>query len=304
MPQKFSTLSFDLHVEDEEFIDDSTPAAHPRKYRSVEARPRVDGVPLTKAYVFDTRAVLGYGARSGETDLFTCSCGVAGCAGIFDCVSIDVSDQAVGWTFPKEPFRGALSPALFAPDAALTVCFERAHYEAALETLKAELLSLASDGGLPVILAPESFPDFDTSMADTLEAATQWATRCLEREARRHALFGPLLGVDVDVGFPDGLRGAVSVESLAYTVAFDVAEARDLDADEVLEAEVAPAFRTGEAAVLAALRALSWDSAATLCTLFYPDDDDKEPPADAELALSWPRAVLHFTPTPAVGAAS
>ena len=142
-------------------------------YREVEPRPLIDGVPLSRSYWFDALALLTCGAHSGAVDLFTCSCGVAGCAGIFDDTLIEVTDTHVVWTFPEDPFRGKLDEGLFADGAPLMVRFERAHYDNALKALEQELLALAVDGGLPVVIAPElpEIADFDKPLATVLEQA-------------------------------------------------------------------------------------------------------------------------------------
>ena len=41
----------------------------------------------------------------GGFDLYTCSCGVAGCAGFHDEVELSVDGQALTWQIPLEPYR-------------------------------------------------------------------------------------------------------------------------------------------------------------------------------------------------------
>ncbi|MBK3780439.1 hypothetical protein G3A43_09390 [Paraburkholderia aspalathi] len=142
-----------------------------RQYRSIQVRPLVDGQQLVEGYVFDALTVIAHGCRSADVDLFTCSCGISGCAGIFDDARIEVSETLVSWTFPEEPFREKFNPGLFPVGAPLTVCFEREHYASAVAGLEQALLGMSIDGGLPVSLAPDFLPDLDDPLSKQFNAA-------------------------------------------------------------------------------------------------------------------------------------
>jgi len=198
MTHDYRTLSFQLNIttQTSEKFDQAGASTDGPPYRSVEPRPLVDGMPLSLSYWFDALALLTWGTHSGAVDLFTCSCGVAGCAGIFEDTLVEVTDTHVAWTFPDDPFRGRLHEGLFAPGAPLTVRFERAHYDSALQALEQELLALAADGGLPVVIAPElpEIADLDKPLATVLEQ-----TRARVAAARRQAAPRYLAQSDIDV---------------------------------------------------------------------------------------------------------
>lgn len=198
MTHDYRTLSFRLNIttQTSEKFGQAGASIDGPQYREVEPRPLVDGMPLSRSYWFDALALLTWGTHSGAVDLFTCSCGVAGCAGIFEDTLVEVTDTCVAWTFPEDPFRGKLHEGFFAAGAPLTVRFERAQYDSALQALEQELLALAADGGLPVVIAPElpEIADLDKPLATVLEQARARVAAARERAAPRY-----LAQSDIDV---------------------------------------------------------------------------------------------------------
>lgn len=75
--------------------------------------------------------------KSVEFDLFTCSCGVAGCAGFQDYVLHKRSEQCVTWTFPKEDY--------YKTDKKVYT-FKQDQFDEEFKALKDKMLSLEKEG--------------------------------------------------------------------------------------------------------------------------------------------------------------
>jgi hypothetical protein len=120
----------------------------------IEVTPVLDGIPFPNLGVFDAVDMLIYGAADAETDLYTCSCGVAGCAGFHEYVQLRASDDAMAWMFPEAPYRAGLDPARFPPGVPLQVTFDKAQYLKALAALEADLGKLFKDSAIPAVVIP------------------------------------------------------------------------------------------------------------------------------------------------------
>ena len=98
---------------------------------------------LEKDSPLDVLQLLVQGDFVGTFDLFTCSCGVAGCAGFHDQISLEQDGANVKWTLPKEGYEALLStPETLEPR--LVFNFERTGYVQALNQLEQDLLTLES----------------------------------------------------------------------------------------------------------------------------------------------------------------
>jgi len=143
-------LTFELTESFEEALsfDEATTGG---RYLRVEVSPLIDGCPLLASggLVFDALSVLVSGATSAELDLYTCSCGVAGCAGIFEDCQCLVTEDSVNWRFPEEPFAK-----WFAPGMPLEIHFSLPGYVAALARLEGDLEARRAACGAPLLLAP------------------------------------------------------------------------------------------------------------------------------------------------------
>jgi hypothetical protein len=252
------SLSFNVFVVD--LVDDSSEEGTGLPYRLLEARPLIDGVALLNGYVFDVAPLIGYGLRDVDIDLYTCGCGVAGCAGIHDEVQLRVSAASVTWTFPEEPFRKGFSAELFPADAPLTLRFARKQYRQALKSVEAELLALAADGGAPVVLAAGSpYPDLKTPLKKVLKSVRKHASRWLGSVAREKDLFGELLNQEVLVRFANGALRVIPVTNFGYHLAFEEAEATGGARDYILADKYLPVWKNDTASLIAAVRATNWE---------------------------------------------
>lgn len=287
----YSKLSFVLTFSDNVPFDDEGSAGH---YRVVEPRPYIDGKPLVpQDYVFDARAVLVPGVDDADRYLYTCSCGVPGCAGIFDEVAIRATSKHVTWTFPGEPFSSRLHPRV--PRAGpLRVRFSRAQYTQALRELVQALQAAEAESKCSLALAPVSWYEKadGVSIAQDLQTTREWYARWLARESARKALYGPLLDTEVLLTFPNGHQRVIAADTVAFHEATRREEESGRDFEEE-EAEVVAMLRASDAALTECLRTLPWDDVGpSAWPVDNEADEDDNADDDVALALSWPQASL------------
>lgn len=84
-----------------------------------------------------TEVVSAYEFKNVEFDLFTCSCGVAGCAGFHDYVVHKRSIGKVTWTFPKEDYYKTEQK---------IYTFNQEQFDSEFKDLKNKMLSLEKSG--------------------------------------------------------------------------------------------------------------------------------------------------------------
>ncbi len=103
---------------------------------------RVDGIRLGEGYVVDIRRLTEALTREGEHFIFTCGCGDAGCAGIFEGVRSRISEDQVTLV-GSLPKGGAFS-------CVLSVSQARMAMSEALATVRAIVTAMESEDGFPV----------------------------------------------------------------------------------------------------------------------------------------------------------
>lgn len=272
---EFATLSFAIEserlVEEEYQLGSQEPVTEGAPYLSVLVHPLVNGKKLTSGYAVDIRALVGYGARATTLDIYTCSCGVAGCAGIFDDVHLGVDGTSVTWTFPEAPFRQKFDPELFPAGSPLLVRFNKAQYVQALANLESQLYEMTLASELPLALVPYAYPDLTRTIGQELAGARRWADTLLARIAERKSLFQHLYDAALELEWPNGSRRRAWVASLADSLAYQLAEARngDIGGDEdpradILAEEVVPTFLASEESLFAKVKELDWTEARTM----------------------------------------
>jgi hypothetical protein len=275
MASALRSLSFKVFIADLVSSEDDGPGL---PYRLLEARPLVDGEPLLKGYVFDIAPLIGYGLRDVDTDLYTCGCGVAGCAGIHDHVQLRVDRGLMTWTFPEDPFRKGFAAELFPAEAPLTLRFAKKQYRQALKSVEAELLALAADGGAPVVLAAGSaYPDLNTPLKKVLKSVRKHANRWLASVAREKQLFGELLNQEVLVRFPNGALRIIPVTNFAYHLAYEEEERTGVARDDILADTYLPEWKRDTGSLIAAVRATNWDLIREVMFRTSRGGDDIEP---------------------------
>lgn len=254
--------------------EDLTGVARP--YLGVTVRPLVDGVELLETrFIFDIGSVIARGAEPSEFDPFTCSCGVAGCAGIHEEVELTASDSEVHWTFPESCFRAVLNPEVFASDEPLVAKFDKRQYLQALADVEAEIVQLEASRGLPVVLPLDSYPELSEPFAQQLNNMRAHTREWISSQNAHKELFGPLINEELVVEFANEDRYSLGLTSLVYDKVEQLREARDacadsndeLDEDEdplAFERLVVPQFLADRDCAIAFARTLSWETLSVL----------------------------------------
>lgn len=211
------TLSFDISASQEsaEFGEG--------KYLAVRVRALVDGQSFYRNAsaedVFDAVQVLVQRERAGEIEPFTCSCGVAGCTGIFEDVLLEVDEQEVRWRFPEDPFRKCLAPELVVEGLPPVVSFARGQYVDALQELEARIEALTADTHGAFNVAPcdrpipaEMGPTFSRFVAECQIRRAESEAHAAETEAAE----GALRDFALQTALPDGTVLRATLSSLAH----------------------------------------------------------------------------------------
>lgn len=107
----------------------------------------VDGVRLGEEYVLDIRQLTEALTREGEHFIFTCGCGDAGCAGIFEGVQSKISGDQVSLV-GSLPKGGAFSCVLSGSQARMAV-------KTALAEIQPLAKALDGEDGYPI--GPDGF---------------------------------------------------------------------------------------------------------------------------------------------------
>lgn len=204
-------------------------------YTKFEVRALVDGkspyANPKQEDVFDAVSVVLQGLEPGEFEVYTCSCGVAGCAGIHEDVVLEADDRYVRWRFPKDPFSKRLDAKLNGPAKTPIVEFSRTQYAEALAGLEAQLNRLVQ--ALPVkswSVAPASgaVAEADsTTFSDFLAACRRRAEEHRQREALDSEAEGALRHSALQATLPNGVVIRTTLATIGwYLVPGDTEDAR------------------------------------------------------------------------------
>lgn len=288
-------LSFNVTAMECPYHDPCDRHAAPQTCLGLDALPLFDGKPVLpgrNGYVFDIISVLARGVQSSEFDPYTCSCGAAGCVGIFENVVLESDDEEVRWIFPEEPFRAQLNPELAVVGEPLVFRFDRAQYEAALANTEAALIAQAEASTLPVLIATEREPASGSALREVLAEAREYTLDYIEDRNYRLEIFGNLMDTFVTVTFPSGQHYQIPVSHLAYTLADRIVEGTEIDRDEPLEEEVLPMLHAGPDAILEAARKLPWSEVEHI--LWYDSTAEQEhiPLDTLDMVSEWAGAQL------------
>lgn len=259
--------------------------------------------------LFDAGRVLVRQDAPCVFDPYTCGCGEAGCAGIFrgmrqalaTTTDPDVRGQGaqdvpmplshapctphehhlamtagtVLWRFPLGElgdggFLGRLSEGWPVVDGAYELRFERAHFQAAVEALRAHLEALDAwcreTLDAPTALMPDHDPSWVLQQPRPLLGHLAQARESFEehqaQESADRAAYGALYDQSLEAVLPNGRRYAVHLSSLGYLLAeralgLDSTVANDPGpVQDELRARIAPAWRDDPSSVLPALQSL------------------------------------------------
>lgn len=147
-------LSFDIvhSTTPLEFVDGN--------YELITVTAKVDGrSPFQSGGdLFDALEVLAQGTEPGELFIYTCSCGVSECAGIWDETRLESDACCVRWRLPRDPFDERLDARWPREGGEVVIEFERTQYEKSLAGLLERLEALASQYPQHWAVAPMSGP--------------------------------------------------------------------------------------------------------------------------------------------------
>lgn len=276
-------------------------------YASVQ--PIVNGNLVNTPWVFDTMGVLvrqdpGYYLF----DMFTCTCGIAGCAGIHDEVHVRVQNDVVQWQFPRlEPFLAAFVPAHFASaDNALVWTFETQYYQQSLKALMDLLRNMeAEHSDIPLQLWPEDGVP-NTKAREKLDAqltkSQAWFMDSTAQTKDERAYWGPLYRADLVVDV-EGTCFNLNVHNLLEIVCDKVVGTCDDEIDEELDAlraqwqeDQVAHFRHHPGELVELFKSMPWDTLREHGYILHADQDRLK----ALLACQWPnvqaRLVEHEHP--------
>lgn len=128
--------------------------------------PVIDGRPVETCHLDFIALLAAEGLPAATFDLFTCSCGHAGCAGFVDPFVVTTEARSVAWTT-----TGDVAHLL----GAATLTFDRAAYAAALASLRAELRRRVDQGATFVLLTDTEIDETDHEQVLRLDPAAQEA---------------------------------------------------------------------------------------------------------------------------------
>ncbi len=96
--------------------------------------------------------------KTGSHEIFTCSCGIAGCAGIWDGIKVKNRRHTVEWRTPVGSNYSCLSKRFYS--------FEKAKYDIARENLYAKLIEYSAS-----IMIHDQFPCGELNDGDLVSCA-------------------------------------------------------------------------------------------------------------------------------------
>lgn len=225
--------------------------------------PSINGININCA-LFDVGDILAQETQTGYFEPFTCSCGVAGCAGIFESPYLFSEGTTLEWRFPEDYFRKSLPKALTGDRSKLVYSFGVDGYSRALDALVTELQRCY-----------ETYPrtsffigndpdeeDFDIALSDIVDNIRQRRKQWLAGIRLREETFGSMLGAEARAALPDGSILSVSLVQLADSLAYNYMAGTtsilgdDRDAAFIRYGQQICATRTS---AIDMLKELSWD---------------------------------------------
>lgn len=241
----------------------------------IDVTPVLDGTPFPNIGVFDAIDMLLYRASDAETDLYTCSCGNAGCAGFHDYVQLRAGQDTMAWEFPEEPYRKLLDTAIFPAEAPLHVTFDKVQYTQALAVLESELEKLFKDSSIPAVVCPGwsceqlNVKSFRAMMKAARKRRAKWDADCRARADAE----GKLRNFQYVAYLPNGWALFRELRSMAWDLANDL-NANDDDGFELAAVRdvIGPRLLADQASTILNLSAAERARAFFAESLNLPDE--------------------------------
>lgn len=268
----YAILSFKLVTAPyvHESAEEGTPAQ-----LGVEVVPLIDGALLPDpGGLFDAIDLLLYGVGNAETDLYTCSCGCAGCAGFHEEVQLRHLNDVMAWEFPEKPFRKVFVGERFPDDSPLRIEFDAGQYAQALATLEADLAALFAASDIPVVVQPgwSCEQSGASTFAKMMKKARKNRARYQARCAAQRDAEGDLVNFMCIVHLPDNLKLSCSLTSLAWDLVHGLGQYDDDENLRTLKEEVRPKLLADPLAGLLSLSAEGRARAFSAPSLGFSDE--------------------------------
>lgn len=170
MEQKISRIGFKIAYDDEQ--PSSVAEQKTNVIKTFNVLVEIDGEVMCESDFGATAPVVASKFSEVEFDLYTCSCGIAGCAGYFDDIYQTRSDSHVTWKL-----RGKTSEQFKTE----TLVFDRNQFDEAFETLRKDIFDLETQG-YHFVCVLDSFYDGESEshqrepgvLKDYYEHALKW----------------------------------------------------------------------------------------------------------------------------------
>lgn len=274
------------------------------QFLHLEVTPIVNGTRVETPWVFDTAEVLarrdiGYHLF----DLFTCTCGVAGCAGIHNDVHLRIDTKNVQLQFPRvKPFIENLVPKHFPnTETPLVWTFDAKQYQLASEDLISRLLALEVENiGTPMSLFPEddyAFSNPAKSIALQLSRAAQYFAEYTADVNENKLYLGPLYQAELKIEIEDDVY-TLRVSDVFEAAYDNLVSEQSKDNDENDQArknwiqKKIVYFRESPQELVAFAKSLSWESFHMYGYLMRATTEHPM----VQLKQQWPNIVVTFVP--------
>lgn len=171
------------------------PRPHAPVLPTVDVGLVLNGQPLADGLV-DVAALIGCATLPlSRFDLYTCGCGVAGCAGFHAPLVQRRQGDTVSWTTEDEK----LSTVLGLADGR-TLTFDAGAFDAAITTLYRDLLAFEQDGFVAASELPESYLDIGDTTPET--QPLQERVERIQSAGRNEARLAVLVDAAIDPSLP------------------------------------------------------------------------------------------------------
>lgn len=129
-------------------------------YVGITAKLFIDGYELvTGDYPVDIKWLLTNELINQNLDLYTCSCGHAGCAGIHDYVALKTTNTEVEWHLPECFYREHLNKELIKSNPDLIFKFSLDEYVEELSDTIEAICNIQKDTQYNIVILPEAYPE-------------------------------------------------------------------------------------------------------------------------------------------------
>lgn len=239
---------------------DEWPGGDERNSRMLNIQATVDGQVLGTSLVLDFALLLVYGLSDAEDlDIFTCSCGNAGCAGVYDSARISVYQDKLRWHFPYSVAKEVAPTFAVEAGQELVITFDSQAYAAELARVLADCEAIRTQEPANLFGLDEGDTPGAT-IAELIDERREYRLRWDKSVAYRLAVWGEDRNAELVVQVPGSTE---SIPVLLEWLAVDLAQRAGAESEEEVEAlvasTIAPTLRASPGQALAAAQVMTWD---------------------------------------------